>query len=450
MSRRTNGLAAPHDEGFGEVVRALNAVAHAMQQKVNLNQNAPPPPPPPNKRALLVRRFSEQKPDSFKGSPDPLVAEDWIDKIEKIFTLLGVNDEDKLDLAVFKLEGEATRWWDLTRRSRNDGLFTWVEFRLAFLNKYFPQTARNQRMIEFMQLTQRNMTVAQYQAKFEELSRFAIHLVENEELKAFKFHEGLRPSIKGRLSILKITSYNEIVERAMIAERDIEEANRIRERHNGDKNKNKNNNHPYQKKGNGPNMELPAPSCYHCKQPGHFKRNCPALISQRNQQPFIPQNQRQGYQQNRPQNNPPQYQARQPPQQPKAFNIAHVGQDPDNSVVEGTFLVYNSWAKILFDTGATHSFIASSFVLSLGLKTELLDGYLGVASAIGSSARIDRVARMCVVRIAKHEFLIDLFVMNMSGYDVILGMDWLSAHHDVFDCFQKRVTLHSDEGGRGV
>ncbi|KAI3906770.1 hypothetical protein MKW92_001700, partial [Papaver armeniacum] len=101
---------------------------------------------------------------------------------------------------------------------------------------------------------------------------------------------------------------------------------------------------------------------------------------------------------------------------------------------------------ILFDTGATHSFIASSFVLSLGLKTELLDGYLGVASAVGGSARVDRVARMCVVRIAKHEFLIDLFVMNMSGYDVILGMDWLSAHRAVFDCFQKRVTLHSGEG----
>ncbi|XP_026428958.1 uncharacterized protein LOC113324893 [Papaver somniferum] len=341
MSRRMNGSIGPHDEGFSVVVRALNDVAQAMQQQVNFNHNAPPPPPPLDQRALLVIRFSEQKHDSFKGSPDPLVAEDWINKIEKIFTLLGVNDEDKLDLAVFKLEGEATRWWELTRRSRNDGLFTWVEFRLAFLNKYFPQTARNQRMIEFMQLTQRNMTVAQYQAKFEELSRFATHLVENEELKAFKFQEGLRPSIKGRLSILKITSYNEIVERAMIVERDIEE---------------------------------------------------------RNQQPFVPQDQRQGYQQNRPQNNPPQYQARQPPQQPKAFNIAHVGQDPDNSVVEGTFLVYNSWAKILFDTGATHSFIASSFTLSLGLKTELLDGHLGIASAVGGSARVDRVARMCVVR----------------------------------------------------
>ncbi|KAI3928031.1 hypothetical protein MKW98_023632 [Papaver atlanticum] len=247
MSRHNDGSTGPHDEVLGDVVRALNDVAQAMQQQLNLNQNAPSP----NQRALLVRRFIEQKPDSLKGSPDPLVAEDWMDKIEKIFTLLDVNDEDKLNLSVYKLEGEATRWWDMNRRSRNDDLFIWVEFRLAFLNKYFQQTARNQCMIDFMLLTQRNMTVAQYQAKFEELSRFAPHLVENEELEPFKFQEGLKPSIKGRLSVLKITSYTEIVERAMITERDLEEAARIRERHAGDRNGNsKNKNHPYERKEN--------------------------------------------------------------------------------------------------------------------------------------------------------------------------------------------------------
>ncbi|KAI3945047.1 hypothetical protein MKW98_009851, partial [Papaver atlanticum] len=98
MSRRNNGSSGPQDEGLGDVVRALNVVAQAMQQQVNLNQNAPPPTPPLNQRALLVRWFIEQKHDSFKGNPDPLVAIDWIDKIEKIFTLLDVNDEDKLNL----------------------------------------------------------------------------------------------------------------------------------------------------------------------------------------------------------------------------------------------------------------------------------------------------------------------------------------------------------------
>ncbi|XP_026378465.1 uncharacterized protein LOC113272890 [Papaver somniferum] len=235
-SRRKNGSTGPQDEGLGDVVRALNVVAQAMQQQVNLNQNAPPPPPPHNQTTLLVRRFIEQKPDSFKGSPDPLVVEDWMDKIEKIFTLLDVNDEDKLNLAVYKLEGEATCWWDMTRRSINDGLFTW------------------------------------YQAKFEKLSRFAPHLVGNEDLKAFKFQEGLKPSIKSKLFVLKITSYTKIVERAMIAERDLEEAARIRERHAGDRNRNdKNKNHPYERKENGDDAQrnLQHVVCFECKQPGH-------------------------------------------------------------------------------------------------------------------------------------------------------------------------------------
>ncbi|XP_026433783.1 uncharacterized protein LOC113331270 [Papaver somniferum] len=296
MSSRINGSTGPQDDGLGDVVRALNVVAQAMQQQVNLNQNAPPPPPPPppNQRALLVRRFIEQRHDSFKDSPDPLVVEDWIDKIEKIFTLLNVNDEDKLNLAVYKLENEATRWWDMTLRSRNDGLFNWVEFQLAFLNKYFPQTTGNQRMIEFMLLTQRNMTVEQYQAKLEELSRFAPHLVENEELKTFKFQEGLNPSIKSRLSVLKSTSYTEIVERAMIAERELEETARILERHAGDRNGNdENKNHRYKSKENinYAQRHLQHVVCFECKQPGHYKRKCPQLGAQRDQQPSVAQRQ---------------------------------------------------------------------------------------------------------------------------------------------------------------
>ncbi|KAI3995115.1 hypothetical protein MKX01_031917 [Papaver californicum] len=88
-----------------------------MQQQVNFNPNAPPPQPPPNHRDEVVRRFISQKPEAFKGNADPLGYEECQTRL-RLFTLLEVNGEDKLTLAIYKLEGEATRWWEMTRRSR--------------------------------------------------------------------------------------------------------------------------------------------------------------------------------------------------------------------------------------------------------------------------------------------------------------------------------------------
>ena len=44
-----------------------------------------------------------------------------------------------------------------------------------------------------------------------------------------------------------------------------------------------------------------------------------------------------------------------------------------------------------------------------------------------------------MVRIASQELTTDLMVLDMVGYDIILGMDWLAAHHVTMDCSQKRV-----------
>ena len=37
--------------------------------------------------------------------------------------------------------------------------------------------------------------------------------------------------------------------------------------------------------------------------------------------------------------------------------------------------------------------------------------------------------------------MVDLVELEILEFDVILGMDWLSAHHTVLDCFNKVVTL---------
>ena len=37
----------------------------------------------------------------------------------------------------------------------------------------------------------------------------------------------------------------------------------------------------------------------------------------------------------------------------------------------------------------------------------------------------------------------DLRVKDMSEFDVILGMDWLTGHRVVIDCDRKRVTTYT-------
>ena len=74
-------------------------------------------------------------------------------------------------------------------------------------------------MGEFVRLEQRDLTVAQYEAKFTELSCFAPQLIATEEEKALKFQDGLKPYLKNKISILKLGVYLEVVDRALLQRR---------------------------------------------------------------------------------------------------------------------------------------------------------------------------------------------------------------------------------------
>ena len=71
--------------------------------------------------------------------------------------------------------------------------------------------------------------MAQYEAKFTELSRFAPQLIATEEEKALKIQDGPKPYLKNKISILKIGVYSEVVDRALIAEKDNEKFHQYRE-----------------------------------------------------------------------------------------------------------------------------------------------------------------------------------------------------------------------------
>ena len=44
----------------------------------------------------------------------------------------------------------------------------------------------------------------------------------------------------------------------------------------------------------------------------------------------------------------------------------------------------------------------------------------------------------------------DLRIMDMSKFDVILGMDWLTTYRVVIDCEPRRVTAYTQDGTRVV
>ena len=83
---------------------------------------------------------------------------------------------------------------------------------------------------------------------------------------------------------------------------------------------------------------------------------------------------------------------------------------------------------MLFDYGASHSFGVASCVKDLGLEVETLEKLLYVNSPLGTRVSIDMICRDYELEISEILLTIDLRVMDMLEFDVILGIDWLTAH----------------------
>ena len=109
-----------------------------------------------------------------------------------------------------------------------------------------------------------------------------------------------------------------------------------------------------------------------------------------------------------------------------------------------------TWARVLFDSGASHSFIVVSIVIKLGLEVETLEEPLYVSSSLGIRARIGMICRGCEFEISGTLLTVDLRIMDMSEFDVILGMDCLTAYRVVIDYKRRRVTAYTQDGTRMV
>ncbi|XP_071905702.1 uncharacterized protein [Coffea arabica] len=114
---------------------------------------------------------------------------------------------------------------------------------------------------------------------------------------------------------------------------------------------------------------------------------------------------------------------------------------PDSSeVVEGTLPIFHRLAKVLIDPGATYSFVNPSFMSGIDVKPVRLPFDLEVRTPIGNKKIIASLAyKNCEFWIGERKMLVDLISLDIKGYDVIIGMDFLGQYHAKLDCRAKVV-----------
>jgi hypothetical protein len=114
-------------------------------------------------------------------------------------------------------------------------------------------------------------------------------------------------------------------------------------------------------------------------------------------------------------------------------------------VAVGMFLVESYPAKVLFDTGATHSFISASWVESHNIPIEPMIPPLRVNS-VGGKVQSDRICPNLRIEIRGIDFPASLVVMGTQGLYVILGMNWLHRNQATVSCDKRTVKLVSPSG----
>ncbi|XP_016900338.1 uncharacterized protein LOC107990863 [Cucumis melo] len=132
-------------------------------------------------KAYGIERLKKLGAIVFEGSIDPADAEEWCNMLEKCFNVMNYPEEWKVRLATSLLLNEAEGWWkSILARCSDACTLNWQTFRGTVKDKYYPNTYCEAKRDEFLGLKQGSLSVAEYERKYTELSRYADVIVASE------------------------------------------------------------------------------------------------------------------------------------------------------------------------------------------------------------------------------------------------------------------------------
>ena len=115
-------------------------------------------------------------------------------------------------------------------------------------------------------------------------------------------------------------------------------------------------------------------------------------------------------------------------------------------VTASMFLINKHPAIVLFDFGASHSFMSQAFASKYDQKIiEVNKGGYSISSG-GATISTNQIVRDVLISIQERECTMDLIVLPRLAIDVILGMRWMSDHGVLIDTSTRTIMLREPKG----
>ncbi|GJV48070.1 putative reverse transcriptase domain-containing protein [Tanacetum coccineum] len=279
----------------------------------------------------------------------------------------------------------------------------WTKLMKLMTEVYCPRNEIQKMETELWNLTVKGNDLTAYTRRFQELVMLCTRMVLNEEDKVERFVGGLPDNIQGNVITAEPTKLQDAIRIA--------------------------NNLMDQK------LKGYARSAKNKRRPGHFRKDCPKLISQNRRNKTRNKN-----------GNKTENQTGDNKATARSYAIGGGGTNPNSNVVMGMFLLNNCYASMLSDSGADRSFVSSTFSALLDVAPSTLDTSYAIELADGRISEINVVLRGCTLGLLGHPFDIDLMPVELGSFDVIIGMDWLAKYLCV-DLFVTRrfIVSYGDE-----